>query len=394
MSLVNIISAIGNNSSICPLFVRDCMIENPIKVRLTYKQNRQDSMQMAINATRERAIDEYGTSAVWLGGIPVMNKICDWIIEKAGYAPDISPDLFNETGKQGLKYNIDKFKKLAPEEVKDLRKVLANKSKYQKILAGKFIASTTIPIALMGFILPKMNFKLTEKIRAKQPQKENNIPKQNSNITFKGIGSVLSNMSTVNKMAITDCGLTVGRVKTGRNRNEKIEMGFKMLGSMFLNYVAPIWIAFGFDKLTSKVFNTNVKLDPKILNETKNLTKDFEIPKDNIIEFLDKKPNAEFSKLCEKYCGVKYLRSRIRDPRVFIDEKKLNNFKEEIEKYIKDVKTSNNPNKYAKKALVVKSANILANVCLSSFLLAVVLPKITFFLREKVFGKKPEPGLL
>ena len=394
MSLVNIISAIGNNSSICPLFVRDCMIENPIKVRLTYKQNRQDSMQMAINATRERAIDEYGTSAVWLGGIPVMNKVCDLIIKKAGYNPDISPDLFNETGKQGLEYNITKFKELAPEEVKDLRKVLANKSKYQKILAGKFIASTAIPIAIMGFILPKINFKITEKIRAKQPQKENNTSQKNSNIAFKGISSVLSNMSTVNKMAITDCGLTVGRVKTGRNRNEKIEMGFKMLGSMFLNYVAPIWIAFGFDKLTSKVFNTNVKLDPKILNETKNLTKDFEIPKDNIIDFLDKKPNAEFSKLCEKYCGIKYLRSGIRDPRVFVDEKKLNNFKKEIEKYIKDVKTSSNPNKYAKKALAVKSANILANVCLSSFLLAVVLPKVTFILREKFFGKKPEPGLL
>lgn len=394
MSLINIISAIGNNSSIYPLFVRDCMIENPIKVRLTYKQNRQDSKQMAINATRERAIDEYGTSAVWLGGIPVMNKICDWVIKKAGYNPDINPKLFTEGSKQGLRYNIEKFKNLAPNEVKDLEKVLANKSKYQKILAGKFVASTAIPIALMGFILPKMNFKLTEKIRSKQVQKENNISQKNGNVVFKGISAALSNMSTVNKMAVTDCGLTVGRVKTGRNRNEKIEMGFKMLGSMFLNYVAPIWIAFGLDKFSGKVFNTNVNLDPKILNEAENLANDFELPKGSIIEFLDKKPQSKFSKLCEEYCGIKYLKNGIRDPRVFVDEKKLNDFKTEIECYIKEVKTSGNTKKYAKKALAVKSANILTNVCLSSFLLAMVLPKVTFLFREKMFGEKPEPGLL
>ena len=36
MSLVNIISAIGNNSSIYPLIVRDCGIEVPSKVVMTY----------------------------------------------------------------------------------------------------------------------------------------------------------------------------------------------------------------------------------------------------------------------------------------------------------------------------------------------------------------------
>ena len=84
MSLVNIISAIGNNSSIYPLLVRDCGIENPAKVILTYRQNLKDSRQMAYNATRERLIDEYGASIVWLGGIPLMDKLCDWGIKKWG----------------------------------------------------------------------------------------------------------------------------------------------------------------------------------------------------------------------------------------------------------------------------------------------------------------------
>ena len=171
MSVVNIISAIGNNKSIYPLIVRDSGIEVPSKVALTYNQNLKDSKQMAYNATRERIIDEYGTSAIWLGGIPLMNKICDWGIKKFGYNPDVNVELYKETKEQGIKLNIEKFKESAFKAVKDLEKALLNKSKYQKLQAGKFILSTAIPIALMGFILPKLNFKLTEKIKEKQEKK-------------------------------------------------------------------------------------------------------------------------------------------------------------------------------------------------------------------------------
>ena len=40
MSLVNIISAVGNNSSVYPLIVRDCGIEVPTKIAMTYKFER------------------------------------------------------------------------------------------------------------------------------------------------------------------------------------------------------------------------------------------------------------------------------------------------------------------------------------------------------------------
>ena len=114
MSVVNIISAIGNNSSIYPLLVRDCGIEIPSKVLMTYNQNLKDSEQMAKNAVRERLIDEYGTSIIWLGGIPLVEWACDKVIKKMGYDPKINPDLFRETTNQGIKKNIDKFKNIAP----------------------------------------------------------------------------------------------------------------------------------------------------------------------------------------------------------------------------------------------------------------------------------------
>ena len=126
MSLVNIISAVGNNSSVYPLIVRDCGIEVPTKIAMTYNQNLKDSKQMANNALRERLIDEYGTSIVWLGGIPLMNAVADWGIKKLGYDPKVNVSLLKENGKQGLKYNIEKFKNLAPDEVKSMEKVLKN----------------------------------------------------------------------------------------------------------------------------------------------------------------------------------------------------------------------------------------------------------------------------
>ena len=415
MSLVNIISAIGNNSSIYPLIVRDCGIEVPSKVVMTYNQNLKDSKQMAYNATRERLIDEYGTSLVWLGGIPAVGAICDWGIKKFGYDPNVNVSLLKENSKQGLKYNIDKFKEVAPNEAKAMEKVLKNKSTYQKLLAGKFVLSTALPVAVMGYFLPKFNFALTDKLRKKQEamkplyneleseltpssQTEPDVSESQINPAFKGISASLANMSTVHKMALTDGGLTVGRVGTSRNKYEALENGFKMSMMMILNFVAPIWFAKGFDSLSNKFFKTNVNLDPNLLNDKDFLAEiksnKLELPKEDVIEFLDKNPNSKFAKLSEKYCGVRYLKNRVRDPRAFVDESRVQSFQKEIEKFAKQAATSGDVEKFAKKALVAKSANILANVALSSFLLAVALPKLTFILRKKVTGSEAEPGLL
>lgn len=400
MSLVNIISAIGNNSSAYPLLIRDCGIENPVKIGLTYKQNLKDSKQMAKDAFRERTIDEYVCSALWLGGIPVMDKICDWGIKKLGYDPNIDIKLLNNNSKQGIKTNIEKFKNSAKDEVKSLEKVLKNKKTYEKLQATKFVLSTAIPVFLMGYCLPKTNFAITEKLRKKNSNQIITPQKTNGEISFKGnIVSTIASMSTVNKMAVTDGGLTVGRVSTARNKNEKLEMAFKMLGMMFLNFVAPSWIAKGFDGISNKLFKINVNLDPKILNDKELLSmiknKALELPKnDNIIEFIDRNPKSKFSKLTEQFCGVKRLKNGVRDPRFFVDEKKIIEFKNEIETFAKQSLESKDVDKYAKKALKIKSANILANIVLSSFLLAVCLPKLTFYLRKLITKSDAEPGLV
>lgn len=403
--LINTISAIGNNSSVVPLLIRDCGIENPVKIGLTYKQNAKTDKKIAKEALRERTIEEYGTSAVWLGGIPLMNKIGDYFIKKQGFNPDINPKLFKENAKQGLQYNIDKFKDVAADEVKQLEKILQNKKTYENLLAGKFILSTALPIFVMGFLLPRLNFSLTDKLRKKESQQnkaQSQGQKQETkkgNVSFKGnIVSTIANLSTVNKMAITDIGLSAGRIKSARNRNEKLETAFKMSGMMLLNYVAPSWIEKGLNFVSRKIFKTNTNLDVKLL-----ANKDFinaikenslEIPQEDIIDFLDKKPKAIFSKLAQSFCGVKYLKNNTRDPRSFIDEQKIKEFSDEIISFANEAKNSGDIEKFAKKAIKIKSFNTILNIGISSVLLAYCLPKLTFYLRKKFTGKENEPGLI
>lgn len=408
MIVTNIISAIGNNSSIYPLLVRDCCIEAPSKILIARKENLKESKEIANDATREKIIDEYATSGIWLGGIPMVEYFSDKFISKKGYNSIVNLNLFkaekNKEAYQGIEYNINKFKNIQAKDVQDavqdLIKVKNNKGSFEKLLTKKFCAATIIPTIIMGFVLPKLNFALTKKIREKKaPQKA----ESKKEISFTGsFTSQIANLRTVDKMAISDGGLTVGRVTTSRNKDEAWTNAFRMIGSMILNFVTPIYIAKGLDKLANKLFNINVNLDPKILadNEFINTIKNskVELPKSNtekdLIDFIDNKPQALFSRFAQKTGKVSYLKSGYRDPRKFVDIKDLGKFRNEFENFIAKAKQSKNIENFARKAKFVKSANILANVGISSFLLAGVLPAATYKFIKLTTGSYSDPGLV
>lgn len=442
MTITNIISAIGNNSSIYPLLVRDCGIEAPSKILIARRENLKESKEIANDATREKIIDEYATSAIWLGGIPLTEAIYDKFISKKGYNPTVNLKLFKEENLknskntpdeifQGIEYNIKKFGNNASKEVqdavKDLIKVRDNKSIYEGLLTKKFVAATVIPTIIMGFILPKLNFALTRKIRERKAQNQQNLQNnviqnkptaftalksdvftnfrttsQNKDINFTGnLTSTIANLRTVDKMAISDGGLTVGRVSTSRNKEEGYMNAFRMTGSIILNFVTPAYIAKGLDKFANKIFKINVNLDPKILNNQDFIQaikeNKIELPKSNsakdLFEFIDSKPNSYFSQFAEKAGEISYLKCGIRDPRKYVDTIKLAKFKDEFENFIKAAKSSNNIEKFAKNAKYIKCFNILANVGISSFLLAGVLPTLTYKFVKLTTGSYSDPGL-
>lgn len=413
MTISNIISAIGNNSSVYPLIVRDCGIEVPTKIALTYNQNKKESKGIAYLAARERFLDEYATSAVWLGGIPFVGWIANKYIKARGLNPDVNLKLFKEEqGIQGIDYNIKKFKDLAPDAVKDLVKAKENKKLFEKLLAGKFIASTTIPILFMGFILPKLIFASSAKKIQNLREKEAQSLKNNGQVSFlqkdkfyksKDVnftGSWITkaaNFSAQDKMAVTDGGYAVGRIATARNKNERYDLSFKMAGMMFLNFVAPKWIEKGLNKISGTSLDPIMLADKDFMTQIKE--RKLQLPKSDsakdLLDFVDNIQNKDtyFIKYAKKFEKIKMLENGIRDPREYVDLKKLGNFRNDIDLFSQKLLKSENVDSYIKKAKFAKSANIITNVALSSFLLAYVLPKAQFAFRKLVTGSDLEPGL-
>ncbi len=428
MSIVNIISAIGNNNSVYPLLVRDCGIEVPTKVVLTYNQNKDDE-DVAWLATRERLVDEYTVSAVWLGGIPLLEKINAKILKNRGFNPSISTKLMKEEAEQGLEFNIKKFKNLAPEAVKDLEFLKANQAKYKKLIGSKILAETAIPIALMGFIIPKLIFAWTANTKKELAKKkemsrnsENNdktslnsdifVPKTKNmsefannaqGLTFgNGILSSMANLSTVQKMALTDGGYAVGRIATARKKNEAYDIGFKMAGMMFLNFVFPKYLAKFLDKTTGRAIKSNLNLDIKMLDDKEFIeaikNKKLAIPDAKtgreLLEFVDKNPDNLFVKYADKYKKVTMLENGVRDPRCYVNLDALKSFRDNIAEISQNALKSGNVEKFMKKAKIMKGVNILANVGISSFLLAYGLPKAQFAFRKLITGSELEPGII
>lgn len=419
MTLINVISAIGNNNSIAPLLVRDCGLEVPSKIAMTYYQNRSDKY-IAHLAAREKFVDEYSTSAVWLGGVPLIGEIANWCIKKLGYNPDINSKLLKEEELQGLQKNIEKFRDKAPEAVAEMEKVAQNVSKYKKALAGKFLAQTIIPISLIGWVIPKAVFAWTASTKAKRQQDmqqtqdtfiaQNKTNEKIANApSFKGvnIGS-LADLSNLEKLIITDTGYAIGRVSTARKRNEAYDLAVRMAGMLYLNYKFPKQFEKVLNAASEKLLETNMDLDVKLLADKEFLkaieTDTLILPKSNnakdLLEFVDNNPNSLFTKYANQYEKIKMLNENTRDPRAYVDFKVLGKFRDSIENFSKMAKSQNvleasqQVNQFAKKAKAVKCATILTNILTTSSLLALGLPKFQFIIRELITGSKLEPGII
>lgn len=449
--LINTISAVGNNSGIYPLLVRDCGIEVPTKVVQTYKQNKKESDIMAKHATRERILDEYSTTAVWVGGVPLVEYIFNKALSKKGLNGKVNYKLLendekaagnNKNLQQSLEINIEKFKNLAPKEVEDLKNIVKNKKLFKNFTVAKYATALTVPIALMGIVIPKANFLLSSYLMDRDAKKgllpekylrngdtkslnvistkENEVKINYNNLvlnsrnselntfnnfknptatSFKGFSSFMTELTHQQKMAATDGGYAVGRVATARKKNEAIENAFKMSGMMYLNFVAPKHIEKGLDKITNRLFGINPALDPKIMANKRFLSSvranKLELPEsmDKVIDFLDTKPKSIFSRIVEQTGNVKYLKSGVRDPREFVDTEKIYKLSQQMDRFAQDARNSGNVSKYAKKALKAKAINIGANIIISSLLLAVALPQAQFAFRKLMFKSNVEPGL-
>ena len=75
-----VISTLGNKESLIPIIVKDGVDSTALTVK-SFKEGG------AVEGT-DRFIDEFGTQAIWVGGIPFYKKLIDWTAYKMASSMD------------------------------------------------------------------------------------------------------------------------------------------------------------------------------------------------------------------------------------------------------------------------------------------------------------------
>ena len=145
-----IYSVLGNNSSLVPLAMKD--IANSCGLTAA------SYMAGDNHEGKDRFIDEFGTQAIWLFGIPVYKKVLDLAMMKPmGFDSKVDARILKN---QDILKAAQEF--AANDEILNgLKKVAANQTKYKQLTIAKFAASTLLTCATY-FGLTKFRHKYTE----------------------------------------------------------------------------------------------------------------------------------------------------------------------------------------------------------------------------------------
>lgn len=189
---------------------------------------------------RERFLEETTGSVVWLGGVKSFNALGDKAIQKILKKPNAKFDVGTD---KILRTPFDNFmSKTAPKGFS------ANKIALMK--GAKVLASVGLANFIIGFAVPKINHTITsimrsEKAEQKVLQQKNIINKENSdnnkkeNISFKGglqalnaFTNAIENTNT-GKLLSTDAGTVSGRMYNARTKEERREIAFRDIGSIY-----------------------------------------------------------------------------------------------------------------------------------------------------------------
>ena len=128
-----IYSTLGNNSSLIPLGIKDVANSCGLTAASYVAGDKVEG--------KDRFIDEFGTQAIWLGGIPTYKYILDkTIFRHSKLDPQVDVRLFKD------KKVLTLAKQFAPTE--EIKQSIINASKKQKLFKSltmtKFAASTAL----------------------------------------------------------------------------------------------------------------------------------------------------------------------------------------------------------------------------------------------------------
>ncbi len=272
LSASAIYSTLGNNSSLIPLGIKDVANSCGLTAASYIAGDKLEG--------KDRFIDEFGTQAIWLGGIPAYKMILDKTLFKyAKLDPEIDPRIFKN------KRILTLAKHFAPtEEIKtNIQKAAKNQKLFKNLAMAKFIASTGLT-ALTYFGLTKFRHKYTEN----QIKKEYYANKKAKETEFTGksvpFSSAFSQVHKANKKNVAFTGgiqnfmfdpvknlMLVDGVITGERlshaRNPQDFTGYAIKeGSFWLfMYGAGKMISNALEKHAEKKYQKSIDLDARVI---------------------------------------------------------------------------------------------------------------------------------
>lgn len=404
-------SKLGDNSSLVPLAIKD--IANSCGLTAA-------SYMSGDNAEgKDRFIDEFGTQAIWLWGIPVYKKLLDIaLFKQAKLDPEVDARILKN------KDILQAAKEMAPtESIKNsLKAVAENQSKFKALTVAKFAASTILTAGTyLGLTKFRHNYTESkikkdyfEKMKKQQMDGYNteNIPfssafshvhkqnKNSKNVAFTG-GVQDFIFDPVKNLMLVDGAITGERLTHAKNPQDflgyVIKEGFFWA---FMYFAGPTLskalekfadqkgksidldsrVIFGKD--LEKAFNgKDSGIMPKQIQEFKKAAKsDIELYK-----FAVKPDNKNLIIKMAKDSGIITLAdgSELVDTRKYIDLKELRGICNKAEKLFTQYKKSEQPlDEFLKSVRSLKKASILKNIGACIGALGIIAPAIMLGLRK------------
>ena len=404
-------SKLGDNSSLVPLAIKD--IANSCGLTAA-------SYMSGDNAEgKDRFIDEFGTQAIWLWGIPVYKKLLDIaLFKQAKLDPEVDARILKN------KDILQAAEEMAPtESIKNsLKAVAENQSKFKALTVAKFAASTILTAGTyLGLTKFRHNYTESkikkdyfEKMKKQQMNGYNteNIPfssafshvhkqnKNSKNVAFTG-GVQDFIFDPVKNLMLVDGAITGERLTHAKNPQDflgyVIKEGFFWA---FMYFAGPTLskalekfadqkgksidldsrVIFGKD--LEKAFNgKDSGIMPKQIQEFKKAAKsDIELYK-----FAVKPENKNLIIKMAKDSGIITLAdgSELVDTRKYIDLKELRGICDKAEKLFTQYKKSEQPlDEFLKSVRSLKKASILKNIGACIGALGIIAPAIMLGLRK------------
>lgn len=400
----SIFSTLGNPDSLVPLLIKDTTSTTGVTVS-SYITGKEEG--------HDRLIDEVGTEAIWLGGIPFFKWLYNNTVFKAlGLDSKFDARNFND------KDVFTKIQEYSPtKEVKNsIDKISKKEGMFKKLATARFIVSTGLAVgSYIGLTKFKQYYtdkKIRENLIAEynaNKDKNNNLEstKNSSNPSFKGLGSLVQNFafSPVKNMWILDGCITGERLKNSRSNQEFIGYAIKESAILFFMYYAGGKIQELLEHHAEKKHKMSIGLDARVIEdgflkkafENGSIKKSIEefntanSSKANLYEFLHKNPEnlivktAKMSDIIEMYKEPQGLFKKAKvtdkiDTRKYIDLKDVEGVKNKIEKLYKQytdaITSGKTSEEFFNKVKKLKRTSILTNIGSCMFVLGACIPAI------------------